>query len=358
MRVSLIGCGGIAAQYFAVYRDLDWVRVVSCIDPDPEAARRAAAVFQSSPLATADEAAALAPDVDAVVISTPNHLHRRQAIAAIEAGKHVLLQKPAAATLEDARAIARAAEGSRRTIGMYMSYFDQPLVHDLRDMVRQGRLGAVVHCYARLAHKGGMMWSAQALAGRPTWRASVAQAGGGCFTLLAVHFIHTFRWITGAKVVRAAAFTRNLHSPGIEGEDLAVALLEFDSGAMATLDMAWCTHGEEMAVHGTEGRFQYRELHWLTLASTAGPFEGRVVRYPRGVEEEAFGGPRGVDHEMAVLPPAYGDASNPFNQHRMFLEAARDGRPAPVSIAEGVEDMRVVAAVYESARTGRAVTPA
>ena len=53
-----------------------------------------------------------------------------------------------------------------------MSYFDQPLIHDLRDMVRQGWLGDIVHCYARLMHKGGMMWSDEALAGNPNWRGS------------------------------------------------------------------------------------------------------------------------------------------------------------------------------------------
>ena len=51
-----------------------------------------------------------------------------------------------------------------------MSYFDQPLIHDLRDMVPQGWLGDIVHCYARLMHKGGMMWSDEALAGNPNWR--------------------------------------------------------------------------------------------------------------------------------------------------------------------------------------------
>ena len=198
------------------------------------------------------------------------------------------------------------------------------------------------------------MWSAAALAGNPTWRGSLAETGGGCFIQLAVHFIHLFRWISGANVVRATAFTRNLHCPGIEGEDLAVAVLELATGAMVTLDTAWCTNGEEMSVHGTEGRFQYRNLQWLSVASSAGLFEGRVVRYSGGLAD-AFGGPQGEERQMEIRPPAYGDAANPLNQHRAFLEAVRDGRPAPVPVSAGVEDMRVVMAVYESAGTGRAV---
>lgn len=352
MNVSFVGCGGMAAHYLAVYRDLDWVRVTSCIDVNPESAHRAAEAVHS-PLATADYAAALGEDVDAVIISTPNSIHATQAIAAIRAGKHVLLQKPVAAKLEDADAIARAAEGSTRTVGLYMSYFDQPLIHDLRDMVSQGWLGDLVHCYARLMHKGGMMWSDEALRGNPTWRGSVEETGGGCFIQLAVHYIHIFEWISRARVVRATGFTRNLHCPGLEGEDLACGVFEMDSGAMITIDAAWCANGEELSVHGTLGRFHYRGNR-LAVASSAGPFQGRVVRYSGGLTP-AFGGPQGEEQEMEVTPPAFGDIANPLNQHRLFLEAARDGLPAPVSIASGVHDMRVVAALYESAGSRRAV---
>ena len=340
INVSFVGCGGMAANYIDVYRSLDYVRLANIIDP-------------AVPGASSDFADALGPEIDAVVISTPNHVHREQAVAAIEAGKHVLLQKPVANNLAAAEEIAAAAARSSRTVGLYMSYYDQPLVHDLRDMVTSGWLGGVVHCYARLMHKGGMMWSSEALAGHPNWRGSLELTGGGCFIQLAVHHIHIFEWITGARVRRVTAFTRNLHSPGIEGEDLAVAVLELDSGAVITLDMAWCSNGEEISIHGTQGRVNWRD-NKLALASTAGEFSGRVARY-NGGQVPAFGGPWGEEQQMDVVPPAFHDAANPLNQHRQFLEAVRDGRPAPVSIASGVRDMRIVFAVYESARAGRAV---
>jgi predicted dehydrogenase len=352
IRVSFVGCGGMAAHYLGVYRDLDWVRVVNCIDAVPEAAQKAADSVPGA-AAGADYALALSDEVDAVIISSPNHLHRPQAVAAIEAGKHVLLQKPVAPNLPDAQAIAAAAAKSTSTVGLYMSYFDQPLIHDLRDMVRQGWLGEIVHCYARLMHKGGMMWSREALAGNRNWRGSVEQTGGGCFIQLAVHYLHIFEWATGAKVVRASGFANRLHCPGLEGEDLASGIFELDTGALLTIDTAWCTNGEELSVHGTEGRFTYRD-NKLAICSTKGEFHGRAAEYTGGTVAQ-FGGEWGVEQQMEIRPPGFADTGNPLNQHRQFLEAVRDGLAAPVSIASGVRDMRIVAGLYESTRSGRAV---
>jgi len=222
-------------------------------------------------------------------------------------------------------------------------------------MIQQGWFGDIVHCYARLMHKGGMMWSNQALAGNRNWRGSVAETGGGCFIQLAVHYIHIFEWATGAQVTRATGFTNRLHCPGLEGEDLAVAVFQLDTGAMITLDTAWCANGEEFSLHGTQGRFTYRD-NQLTLASTAGPFTGRVASYAGGKNHaQAFGGPQGNPEQLEIRPPAFADITNPLNQHRQFLEAVRDGRPAPVTIASGVRDMRIVNAFYESVRSGKAV---
>jgi predicted dehydrogenase len=354
LRVAFVGCGEIAPHYLPVYRDLDWVQVVACIDTDVAKAKQAADFLGSRAAATSDFEAALADNVDAVVINTPNFVHRSQAEAAIAADKHLLLQKPLAPNLADATAIVKAAEGSRRTVGLYMSYFDQPLYHDLRALLAEKRLGEVVHFYAKFMHRHGMRWSKAAVAGRPTWRGSVAATGGGCFIQLAVHYVHLIEWISGARTVKAMGVTRNLHCPGLEGEDIASALLELDSGACITIDTAWNAVGEQFSIDGTLGGVNYRDNRTLSLWSAVGHFGGRVVRYT-GARSEAPDGPKGEVQEITIQTPPMGDASNPLNQHRAFLEAARAGKPAFVSLASGLHDMRVVTAVYESARTGRAV---
>ena len=370
IRAAFVGCGGIAEHYLDVYRDLDFVALAVCIDTDLERAEQAAGKFAKNvqhkprPRATIDFKEALQADVDVVVINTPNHLHRAQAEAALSAGKHVLLQKPVAARLHDAEAILHAADRARHqrgiVAGLYLSYFDQPLMHDLKAMIEAGWFGEIAHLYARLMHRGGLAVSRQILRGEENWRGTLAQTGGGCFIQLAVHYVHLFKWMLDARVVRATAVTRNQFSPGLEGEDMACAILEFSNGALATLDMAWNTAGEQLSIHGTRGTCEYLSNRTLLLDSDAGAFKGAVIDYAgeSGQTSPAAPGAAATQQVSEVLAPSLGDASNPFNQHRVFLEAVRapEGSRAPfVSIASGVDDLRVVDAVYQSAKLGRTV---
>lgn len=366
LRTAFVGCGGIAAHYLSVYRDLPWVQMTACVDSVAERAQQAAAFLSQNqsgnpaPRVAKELASALQDDVDVIVINTPNHLHREQTLAALAAGKHVLLQKPVAATLADAEAIdaaARAAAACGVTSGLYLSYFDQPLMHDLRAMIRAGWFGAVVHLAARLMHRGGLLIAAEVQRGQANWRASLAQTGGGCFIQLAVHYIHLFRWMLDARITRVMAMTNNLHCPGIAGEDLACALLEFENGALATLEMAWNTAGEQLAVHGTRGTAEYVGNEMLLLDSAAGAFSGHVVQYAGQGGQTTPGAPgaSATRQSLTITAPSLGDVQNPFNQQRRFLEAVRDGAQPFVSIAAGVDDLRVVSAIYESARTGCAV---
>ena len=365
-RIAFVGCGGVADHYLSVYREIDFAEVRVCIDSDPGRAEQAAFTLAANlgkpqPRIAADFSAALEDDIDLVVINTPNHLHREQTLAAFDAGKHVLLQKPVAANLADAAAIAHAAEAAKlrgAVSGLYLSYFDQPLMHDLRTMIRAGWFGHIAHLYARLMHRGGLAVSRQVLSGQANWRASLAQTGGGCFIQLAVHYIHLFKWMMDARVVRVTAMAKNLNCPGIEGEDLACAILEFSSGALATLDMAWNTAGEQLSIHGTRGGMEYIGNRTLMLDSSAGEFAGHVIRYSGESSQTTPGAPgaSATQQVSTVTAPSLGAWQNPFNQHRLFLEALRDHREPFVSIAAGVDDLRVVAAVYESARIGQAIS--
>jgi predicted dehydrogenase len=167
IRIGLVGCGGVVRQYRKVYRGLPWVRVVTAIDVNLEEAEAAAEELGASRASTRFEEA-LEPDIDAVVISTPNHLHVEQAPAAFEAGKHVLLQKPMARTIEECDRILEAQRRSGKVLGIYMNLLDHSLFRDLKRMAQSGYLGAIGLVSARLAHRGGLSWGGADV----NWRAS------------------------------------------------------------------------------------------------------------------------------------------------------------------------------------------
>lgn len=342
LRVALVGCGGVVRRYRRAYARLPGVSVVAAIDVNRAEAQTAAAETGGGRASAAFEDA-LAAEVDVAVISTPNHLHEQQAVAALRAGKHVLLQKPMARTTAECDAILAAARESRAALGIYMNLLDHPLFHDLRRMVESGYLGRVGLFSARLAHRGGLAW-----AGRQTnWRASRDITGGGSYIQLAVHYQHLMRWLLGARVARVQAFARNLACPQLEGDDLMLAHYDLDTGAFGEIQTSWCLQEEHVSLLGTRGSIHYRDNRRVEYIGEGGPFEGGILKLQGKGEMEVLD---------PCLPPEWDDADNPHNQHRAFLEALRDGRAPEVPGEEGREDVRIVRACYQSVAEEKAVT--
>jgi predicted dehydrogenase len=339
LKIALVGCGGVARRYRKTYAALNGVQVTVAIDENlaeaEAAAREAGAERYSSRFKDA-----LAPGVDAVVISTPNRLHKEHAVAALHAGKHVLLQKPMARSVEECDAILEAQRASGARLGIYMNLLDHPLFRDLRRMVAEGYLGQVGLFSARLAHRGGLSWAGV----ERNWRASREATGGGSFIQLGVHYQHLMRWLLGERVARVQATARNVACPQLEGDDLMLAQYELD-GALGEIQTAWCVQEEHISLMGTKGSIHYRENRRVEYVGEGGAFEGEAVRL-RGSGEES----------CECLPPEWDDAGNRYNQHRRFFEALGEGRPPEVSGEDGREDVRIARACYEAAANGKAVS--
>jgi predicted dehydrogenase len=339
IRCAFVGCGGIAEYYWNIYRELDWVEVTVLVDVNQAVLDRAADYFaanQQRPRTSTHFEAALAEDVDVVLVNTPNHLHREQAVGAMKAGKHVLLQKPIAGTLPDAVAILDAERIATGKSGVFMSYLDQPIFYDLAEMIRQGWFGSLVHFYARYMHTGGMALSRKS---QPGWRGSIDKIGGGVFLQLGVHYLHLFRFLSGVDPVSVVGVKDNMHCPNLDGEDIGLALFQFENGVKATVDTGWTAKGEELSIQGTRGSATYLSNRWLLLQGNKEPFDGEVIHY------------NGNESLLLEIPAVGMDVNQPFNQHRRFLEAIRDNTPVPVSVQSAVEDLVAVAAFYESTTT-------
>jgi predicted dehydrogenase len=187
--------------------------------------------------------------MDLVVIGSPSGLHAEQGTAAAGRGLHVLVEKPIDVTTARGEALVAAAETAGVKLGVLFQDRLKPDLVRLRDFVRDGGLGRVLLASARVKwHRPAEYYSAS------SWRGTKALDGGAALVNQGIHTVDLLLWLLGPVArVRALTATR-LHA--IECEDVALALLEFESGAVGTLEAttaAWPGYPRRVEVSGTEG---------------------------------------------------------------------------------------------------------
>lgn len=334
IRVALIGCGGMAWMYRKVYALLPEVEFALAVDVNDFqlrhclelGAKRVSRHFEDS----------LSEDIDLIDISTPNHLHAQQAIAALQAGKHVIIQKPISNHLTDADAIVDAAERSTRLAGMFMSSYNNPLIWELKRLIDEGYLGTIHSVHARDAHRGGL------LAKPGTWRSDRNLTGGGSFIQLSIHAVNLIQYWIQDQITEVQAVMQNTLCPNIGGDDLTACIARFSRGTIGTFVSGYASDGVERGIYGTRGRFVLSNWDQKLDINLDAPFEGDIIRYttPR----------QNLTIEYKV--PAYDDASNPFNGQRRFIESIRNNTPPTFTVLDGRNDLAVVEAVHTSAARG------
>jgi predicted dehydrogenase len=209
IRLGLVGCGAFARFSMARYRTLPGVKIEAVADIDPVAAARAAAELAAT--AMPPDAVLTAPDVDLVYLATPPATHFPQAKAALEAGKHVLVEKPMATTVADAEALAALAAGRGRVCVANLVERYNPLATAVREVIRSRLLGDLVHgLFVNEAADEGL--------GRRHWFWD-RRASGGIFVEHGVHFFDLVAFWLGAGTVVAAA--RSVRPPAPAGGDSA-----------------------------------------------------------------------------------------------------------------------------------------
>lgn len=336
LNVALVGCGTAAANYRRSYSSVPGVRVRACIDTNELAARDCAEALDA-PRWGVDFTLALGPDVDMVDISTPNHLHMEQAIAALEADKHTLIQKPLAPSVSEAEAILRAAQASRAKAGMLMSMRGNPVFVDLKSMVENGALGEVCHVYCRGARADGLSMQPG------TWRQDRDKTGGGAFVQKTIHFIDLAEWILQEPIVRICGFSANRMSPSVGGDDTSAGACAFSSGTVGTLEGSYASGPHAFAVYGTRGFVSVLDNRSIQVKLDVG-FDGDVIHY------ETPGVLRVFQPETSeVMTPALVER---YDQRAAFIRSVRDGTTIPVPLEVGVHEMRVVEAFYRSCESG------
>lgn len=331
--IALVGCGGTAALHRHRYVEIPGARLALLVDSNADVARAAAEQLNVERWGTKLEEA-LAAEIDIVEISTPNYLHAEQAVAAMKAGKHVLLQKPIARSLEEAETIVRTARETGVIAGMYMYMFNNPLFHEIKELIDAGVLGRVSAAHCRGAYRGGLNMP------RGNWRNSLEKTGGGSVIQVAIHSINMVQWLLDDKIRRVAAFSKNMMCPTIGGDDVASAAFELESGILGTLSSSYCADQFQLAIYGSKGYVSVTDERRLEIRLDE-PYQGDLIQYCQP------GKPATTEYDLTDEDLAR--RSNPHDQHIAFVKAVQEGKPAPISVEAGLADLKVVKAMYRSA---------
>ena len=298
-------------------------------------------------------------DVDIVDICTPGFLHAEIAIAALEAGKHVLCEKPLANDPAEAERMVEAARAARergQVAALGHTYRRVPALAHARDLVAAGRLGEIRQIRASYLQD----WLVDAEAGM-TWRLRKETAGSGALGDIGSHAIDQIQYVTGQQVtaVRGRLATMVPERPGPDGpepvtvDDAAWATLELDGGAIASVEASRMATGAKnelaLEVYGTKGalRFDLERLDELWFLDATAP-----------VAEQGFARVLVTEPEHPYLEGWWPQGhilgwENAFtNQARDLLLAVRDRDPAAYSpdFEDGLALQRILDAVIASHR--------
>lgn len=324
--MALVGCGAISRVHLPAIREgARRTRIAAVVDPDRGRAEAMAAETGAPAFATLEEALARA-DLDAVDLMLPHHLHEEAALSAFAAGKHVLLEKPLATSLDACDRILAAwrRAGTVFLVAENSQYW--PEVLTARRLLDEGAVGEVVTARASFA----IPPLAAYYGGERPWRLENRVAGGGIVLDTGSHWIRPLRLWLGEVDEVVGALGRPYAA--MEGESLARALLRFRSGVVAVLDGLM-----------KEGPIVPEPMFRITGAGGEITIErpGRVVLWdaadPKGRQVGEVGG------YMRSYPGEFAD----------FEAAVLDGAEPAAGPESALGELRVALALYRSVATGR-----
>jgi predicted dehydrogenase len=327
---GIVGYGWVARDYMAPGIRAAGHRLVAVCDPG-EGSRRAAEAEGARAYATLPELLA-DPEIEAVYVATPNHLHREAVVALSRAGKAVLCEKPMAARLGDDEAMAEAVRGSGIFYGTAFDQRHHPGHRAMRALIEAGRLGTVTAVRIVYACWLDRAWTS--VEGLDNWRIDPVQAGGGALMDLAPHGIDLVDFLTGESIAEIVALTQ-ARAQDYAVDDGALLIGRTGAGVLANLHVAYnCPDAlprRRLEVVGTRGM--------LTAIDTMGQVAGGTVTFTDGAG--------GRSEEIA-----FDTQASPFlEQVRAFGSALR--RPeerGAYSVERDLHTMRLVVDAYESER--------
>lgn len=345
LRFGIIGCGRIAANHISALRSIGNVEVVAVADVDSQQAS-AFAQRHRVPHAYTGASQIFTARLDAVTICTPHVAHAEGVLAAARNGVHVLCEKPIAADLQEADRMVEATAQAGVLFGVLFQRRFWPAATRIRRAIDEGRIGPPI--------SGGVSarFCRDAAYYAEPWRGRWDTEGGGVLMTQAIHHIDLLQWFMGAASRVTGRYATLAHRSIIEVEDTAAAIVEFGSGAIATIQAATTYSpglGAQVWVTDAKGRTaSVREfpegIGFTDLWTVPGDEEYRQVYRP------------GLPFDIPLEQIHHNLVPYHTMQIEEFVDAVRAGREPAVTGREAVKSLEIVQAIYESSRTNATVT--
>ena len=331
MNVGIIGAGLQGRRHAASLRNAEGWRLVTVCDANIEAARALATCFDAQATASWEEVVRQ-PEVDAIAVCTPPHLHAPVTIAALKQNKHVLCEKPLGRTRKEAEMMVRVAGETGLKLKCGCNLRHHPAIAQAKQWLGEGRLGSPLFLRCRYG-----------IGGRPNydkeWRAKGEISGGGELMDQGFHVLDLCRWFLG-DFAEAFAFLSTAYWQIAPLEDNAFVLLRTPEGQVASVHVSW-SHWKSLFSFELFGRDGYVQVEGLggSYGTERAILGRREFFAPTQEEVIEF---RGEDRSWG-------------EEWKEFLSAIQDDREPLGNGQDGLAVQTLVRAAYESGRTGRVV---
>jgi predicted dehydrogenase len=346
IRLGIIGMGNIGNVHINTFKQLqEDVEIIAVTDLNFPLAQKCAANHGIPTVYATNDELISDPNIDAIVIGVPNQWHAPLAVQALQAGKHVLLEKPMAINANAARDIVRAQRESGKVLMIPHQMRWDWLPLQVKQQIDNGSLGNIYNTKVGWFRRKG-------IPGWGTWFTDHQQSGGGPLIDIGVHMLDlAFFFLGNAKPVSVFGSTYAEFGPKKRGigtwgtpdwsgsynvEDLATALIKLDNGSTLSLEVSWAVNMD------TDSN------HFIHLMGSEGG--ASIIGNKGKLLSETFE----RASEVELITPEK-DEGGRVRLSRHFVECIREGKQPTTSVMTGFTNNLILDAIYESSRTGHEV---
>ncbi len=340
INIGIIGCGKIAQKrHIPEYLENVDANLVGFYDLNQARAKEISETFGGTAFDSIEDLLA-DPSIDAVSVCTANHTHAAITIQALQAGKHVLCEKPMATTLEDCQAMVDAANKAGKVLVIGQNQRLTKTHKKARELIRNGEIGQIIGFRTTFGHGGPETWSIDP--GKNTWFFDKNIAVMGAMADLGIHKTDLLLFLTDQKIVETTAHLTTIDKRGADGElikvdDTAICVYQLENGAIGTMTASWTFYGPEdntTIIYGTKGIMRLYEDPQFS-----------IQLFLKGGEK--------IYHQIDTIQTNENQTSSGVID--AFVESVITGQGGELAAGKVLESMKVIFASIESSQTGKTI---